>query len=72
MDVGTAAVIVSAILGFSAPITVAVCKRSSDGDYVRKELFDAEIKNLTEKMKGYESWLQSIDEKIDRLLQRRP
>lgn len=72
MDASTAAVIVSAILGFSAPITAAVCKRSGDGDYVRKELFDAEIKNLTEKMKGYESWLQSIDEKIDRLLQRRP
>ena len=71
MDIGTAAVIVSAILGFSAPITAAVCKRSTDGDYVRKELFDSEIKNLSEKMKGYETWLQTIDGKIDKLLQRK-
>jgi len=72
MDASIAAVLVSGILSFAAVITAAIIKRpSGNSDYVRKELFDSEIKNLTEKMKGYEAWLQTIDAKIDKLLERK-
>ena len=69
MDGSIAAVIISAILGFSATITASIIKRpSGNGDYVLKDVFKAVVRSLEDKMEGYEGWLTKIDKKLDKLL----
>ena len=73
-----------AIMGFGVPITAAILtysprrKKSSlvpspfngNGTYLRKDVYQAERTAMMEKLKGHETWLKSIDGKVDELLKR--